>query len=80
MNIKPLVKDEVDDQFLFNEVIESINSTLHCNTASNGKIALEKLIATIFLPNKKSPVPWNLLIEQYPVQLPLGRLIGENKM
>ncbi len=46
-----LIDDDVDDQFFFKEVIESINPTLHCDTAANGKIALDKLKVSAPLPD-----------------------------
>ncbi len=51
MNWKFLVNDDVDDQFLSREVIESINPTQHCDTTTNGKIALVKLKASASLPD-----------------------------
>ncbi|MEO7443908.1 MAG: response regulator [Ferruginibacter sp.] len=38
-----LIDDDEDDLFMFKEVIESISSSLLCETALNGKIALEVL-------------------------------------
>ena len=51
MNKILLIDDDEDDQFMFKEVIESINPTLQCETATNGKIALDKLKAIPFLPD-----------------------------
>ena len=51
MNKIFLIDDDVDDQFFFKEVIESISPTLHCDTAPNGKIALDKLKASASLPH-----------------------------
>lgn len=45
-----LIDDDLDDQFFFKEVIESIDAALHCDTATNGKIALEKLKVCLSLP------------------------------
>ncbi len=46
-----LIDDDEDDQLMFKEVIESINPTLHCEIATNGKIALDKLKVSAFLPD-----------------------------
>ncbi len=46
-----LIDDDEDDQFMFKEVIESINPTLQCETATNGKIALDKLKVSASLPD-----------------------------
>ena len=43
MNKILLIDDDVDDQLFFKEAIEIINPLLECDTATNGKIALEKL-------------------------------------
>ncbi len=51
MNKIFLIDDDEDDQFMFKEVIESINPTLHCDTATNGKIALDKLKVSASLPD-----------------------------
>ncbi len=51
MNKLFLIDDDLDDQFFFKEVIESINQTLHCDTATNGKIALDKLKVSASLPD-----------------------------
>ena len=51
MNKIFLIDDDEDDQFFFKEVIESINSTLHCDTATDGKIALDRLKASDSLPD-----------------------------
>ncbi len=51
MNKLFLIDDDLDDQFFFKEVIESINPTLHCDTATNGKIALDKLKVGASLPD-----------------------------
>ncbi len=50
MNKIFLIDDDEDDQLMFKEVIESINPTLHCETATNGKIALDKLKVSASLP------------------------------
>lgn len=46
-----LIDDDVDDQFFFKEVVESIEPALVCDTAINGKIALEKLKLSRSLPD-----------------------------
>lgn len=51
MNKIFLIDDDEDDHFFFKEVIESINPALHCDTATDGKIALDKLNATTYLPD-----------------------------
>ncbi len=51
MNKIFLIDDDEDDHFFFKEVIESINLTLHCDTATNGKIALDKLKSSTSLPD-----------------------------
>ena len=51
MNKIFLIDDDEDDQFMFKEVIESINPTLQCETATNGKIALDKLKVSAYLPD-----------------------------
>ncbi|MBA3901379.1 MAG: response regulator [Bacteroidetes bacterium] len=51
MNRILLIDDDLDDQFFFKEVIESINPTLNCETASNGKIALDELKVSASLPD-----------------------------
>ncbi len=51
MNKIFLIDDDEDDQLMFKEVIESINATLHCETATNGKIALDKLKVSASLPD-----------------------------
>ncbi len=51
MNKLFLIDDDLDDHFFFKEVIESINPTLHCDTATNGKIALDKLKVSASLPD-----------------------------
>ena len=51
MNKIFLIDDDLDDQLFFKEVIESINPTLHCETATNGKIALDKLKISATLPD-----------------------------
>jgi CheY-like chemotaxis protein len=51
MNKILLIDDDEDDQFMFKEVIESINPTLQCETATNGKIALDKLKVSASLPD-----------------------------
>lgn len=45
-----LIDDDLDDQLMFKEVIESINPTLHCDTATNGKAALDTLKLSLPLP------------------------------
>ncbi len=51
MNKIFLIDDDEDDQFLFKEVIESVNPELQCDTAKNGKVALDKLKASTTLPD-----------------------------
>ncbi len=51
MNRILLIDDDLDDQFFFKEVIESINPALNCETASNGKIALDELKVSASLPD-----------------------------
>jgi len=51
MNNLLLIDDDEDDQLFFKDVVESINPTLHCATAINGKIALEKLKVSTSLPD-----------------------------
>ena len=46
-----LVDDDVDDQLMFKEVIETINPALQCDTAANGKIALDKLKESSAVPD-----------------------------
>lgn len=43
MNKIFLIVNDEDDQFMFKEVIESIDPALHCKTAINGKMVLDKL-------------------------------------
>ncbi len=51
MNRIFLIDDDEDDQLMFKEVIASINPTLVCDTATNGKIALDKLKVITDLPD-----------------------------
>lgn len=51
MNKIFLVDDDVDDQLVFKEAIELINPSLQCDTATNGKIALDKLKLSTSLPD-----------------------------
>ncbi len=51
MNKKFLVDDDVDDQLYFKEAIELIDPSLQCDTAPNGKIALDKLKFSKALPD-----------------------------
>ncbi|MEO6254431.1 MAG: response regulator [Ferruginibacter sp.] len=51
MNNIFLIDDDEDDQLMFKEVVESINPALHCETATNGKIALDKLKISTTLPD-----------------------------
>jgi len=51
MNKIFLVDDDEDDQLMFKEVIESIDPSLHCETATNGKIALDKLKVSAYIPD-----------------------------
>lgn len=51
MNKIFLIDDDEDDQLMFKEVIESINPAIHFETATNGKIALDKLKLSSFVPD-----------------------------
>jgi CheY-like chemotaxis protein len=51
MNKIFLIDDDEDDQLLFKDAIEIINPSLQCDTATNGKIALDKLKVTTALPD-----------------------------
>ncbi len=51
MNKIFLIDDDEDDQLLFKEVIEFINPGLLCETATNGKIALDQLKVSASLPD-----------------------------
>jgi CheY-like chemotaxis protein len=51
MNKIFLIDDDEDDQLLFKEVIEFINPRLHCETVTNGRIALDKLKVSASLPD-----------------------------
>lgn len=51
MNKILLIDDDEDDQFYFKEAIETINPYLQCDTAINGKIALDKLKVSSSLPD-----------------------------
>ncbi|MEO7210791.1 MAG: response regulator [Chitinophagaceae bacterium] len=51
MNNIFLIDDDEDDQFFFKEVIESINPILHCDIATDGKLALDKLRVSDALPD-----------------------------
>ncbi|MEO7264625.1 MAG: response regulator [Ferruginibacter sp.] len=51
MNKVFIIDDDEDDQLMFKEVIETINPSLLCETASNGKIALDKLNDSESLPD-----------------------------
>ncbi len=51
MNKIFLIDDDEDDQLFFKDAIELINPSFQCETAANGKIALEKLRATSSLPD-----------------------------
>ena len=51
MNKVFLVDDDEDDQLLFKEAIELINPALQCDTATNGKIAFDKLKLSTSLPD-----------------------------
>jgi CheY-like chemotaxis protein len=50
MNKIFLIDDDEDDLLMFKEVMESINPGMHCETATNGKIALDKLKKSTSLP------------------------------
>ncbi len=51
MNKIFLIDDDEDDTLLFKEAIETINTTLQCDTATNGKMALAQLKAGTVLPD-----------------------------
>lgn len=51
MNKILLIDDDEDDQYFFKEALEIINPLLQCDTAKNGKIALDKLQADTALPD-----------------------------
>jgi len=51
MNKIFLIDDDEDDQLLFKQAIESINPMLQYDTATNGKIALDKLKSSPSLPD-----------------------------
>ena len=51
MNKILIVDDDEDDQLVFKEALEIINPLLQCDTAINGKIALDKLNASTSLPD-----------------------------
>lgn len=46
-----LIDDDEDDQLFFKEALELINPLLQCETAGNGKIALELLKSSDSLPD-----------------------------
>ncbi len=51
MNKIFLIDDDEYDQLLFKEAIESINPLLKCDTATNGKMPLDKLKVSTSLPD-----------------------------
>ena len=51
MNKIFLIDDDEDDQLLFKQAIESINPMLQYDTATNGKIALDRLKSSPSLPD-----------------------------
>ena len=51
MNKLFLIDDDEDDQSFLKDAIASVNPSLHCETALNGKIALEKLKDGSSLPD-----------------------------
>ncbi len=51
MNKLFLIDDDEDDLFFLKHAIRSIDPTLQCETAKNGKIALDKLIKSKALPD-----------------------------
>lgn len=51
MNKLFLIDDDEDDQSFLKDAIASVNPLLHCETALNGKIALEKLKDGSSLPD-----------------------------
>jgi CheY-like chemotaxis protein len=46
-----LVDDDKDDHLLFKDAVHAINPTLICDTALNGKVALDNLNIRTFLPD-----------------------------
>jgi CheY-like chemotaxis protein len=46
-----LVDDDKDDQVIFKDAVQSISPTLICDTAVNGKMALDNLNIRTFLPD-----------------------------
>ncbi|MEO6000077.1 MAG: response regulator [Chitinophagaceae bacterium] len=51
MNKIFLIDDDEDDQVIFKKALKLIDPLLQCDTATNGKIALDKLNATTSLPD-----------------------------
>jgi CheY-like chemotaxis protein len=51
MNKIFLIDDDEDDQLFFIDALESIDPLLQCDTAGNGKVALEKLLSSDPLPD-----------------------------
>ena len=51
MNKIYLIDDDEDDHFIFKEVLQSINPLFKCDTALNGKIALDTLRVSTTLPD-----------------------------
>jgi CheY-like chemotaxis protein len=51
MNRILLIDDDLDDQFFFKEIVQSINPTLNCDTTTNAKIALDELKVSASLPD-----------------------------
>jgi CheY-like chemotaxis protein len=51
MNKLLLIDDDEDDQFFFKEALESIDPTILCDVAINGKIAFDKLKISTTLPD-----------------------------
>ncbi len=51
MNKIFLIDDDEDDQFMFKEVVKSIDPSKHCEIAVNGKNALEILKLSDYLPD-----------------------------
>ncbi len=51
MNKILIIDDDEDDHFMFKEAIAALKLTIHCDTATNGKLALEKLKANTTIPD-----------------------------
>jgi len=51
MNKIFLIDDDEDDLFFFKDALELIYPTLRCDTATNGKTAIDKLKVSSSLPD-----------------------------